>query len=150
MPQSLAYNYIHLIFSTKQRNEWITPDVEPHLYAHIAGICINLDSHVMAIGGMPDHIHILLSLSKKYALVTLVQEIKKVSSQWMKEQPGVRPDFYWQKGYGAFSVSPRHLERVKRYIVNQKRHHNDETFKEEYIGFLKDYKADFDEHYLWD
>jgi len=89
MAHSLAYNYIHLVFSTKHRNEWITPVVEPQLYAHIAGICSRLDSHALAIGGMPDHIHILLSLSKKYALVTLVQEIKKVSSRWMKEQPDI-------------------------------------------------------------
>jgi putative transposase len=104
----------------------------------------------MAIGGMPDHVHILLSLSKKHALVTLVQEIKKVSSVWMKEQPDIRPDFYWQNGYGAFSVSPGHIERVKRYIANQKRHHKDTSFKEEYVGFLKEYNADYDERYVWD
>ncbi len=150
MPQSLAYNYIHLVFSTKYREPTIPASVEPHLYAHIAAICLRLDSHALAIGGMPDHIHILLSLSKKHALVTLVQEIKKVSSLWMKEQPGVSPDFYWQNGYGAFSVSPRHVERVKRYIARQKIHHAATTFKDEYIGFLKDYNADYNEDYLWD
>lgn len=150
MPQSLAYNYIHLVFSTKYREDLILYSVEQQLYAHIAGICSRLDSHALAIGGMPDHIHILLSLSKKQALVKLVQEIKKISSLWMKEQPDIQPDFYWQNGYGAFSVSPRHIERVKRYIANQKKHHASATFQEEYIGFLKEYTANYDERYLWD
>jgi len=149
MPQSLAYNYIHLVFSTKYREPLIVPEMETKLYAYMSGICKNYDSPALQIGGMPDHIHILFVLSKKIALVTLVTELKKNSSKWIKEQ-GNYPGFYWQGGYGAFSVSPRHVDQIKNYIANQKEHHMDKTFKEEYASILKKYNAEYDERYVWD
>jgi len=99
---------------------------------------------------MPDHIHILFSLSKKVALVKVVEEIKKNSSRWIKEQDSRYTDFYWQNGYGAFSVSPRHIDIVTNYIINQKEHHREKTFKSEYIGFLNKYDINYDERYVWD
>ncbi|KGO92139.1 IS200/IS605 family transposase [Flavobacterium subsaxonicum] len=142
MPQSLAYNYIHLVFSTKHREHLILPEIESKLYAYITGICKNSESPALQIGGMPDHIHILFVLSKKISLVKFIEEIKKTSSKWIKSIEGGHPDFYWQDGYGAFSVSPKHIEMVKNYILSQKEHHKEKTFKEEYITFLKQYNVD--------
>jgi len=149
MSHSLSCNYIHLIFSTKYREQYITPDAEPSLYAYIKGTCENLESPVVAIGGMPDHIHILLRMSKNVSLVTLVKEIKVNSSKWIKQQNNI-PHFYWQIGYGAFSVSPQNTIRVYNYILNQKEHHKQESFQQEYLTILKQSKADFDERYIWD
>lgn len=149
MPQSLAYNYIHLVFSTKYREPLIAPEVEEALYKYITGICKNYECTLLQIGGMPDHVHLLFVLSKKVALVTFVTELKKSSSKWIKSQ-GSYPDFYWQGGYGAFSVSPRHVEQIKNYIANQKEHHRHKTFKEEYTGILIKHNVDYDERYVWD
>lgn len=150
MPHSLAYNYIHLVFSTKYREHTISPEIEQKLYDYIAGICKNLESPALQIGGITDHIHILFILSKNISLVSFVKEIKASSSKWIKTQGLQYNNFYWQGGYGAFSVSPKHIDIVKRYIANQKEHHRKKTFQEEYIAFLKEYKAEYDERYVWD
>jgi len=150
MPKSLAYNYIHLVFSTKYREHKILPEIEAKLYEYVAGICKNFDSPALQIGGMSDHVHILFILSKKFSLVRVVEEIKKNSSKWMKEQSDKYLDFYWQTGYGAFSVSPKQVNIVKQYIANQKEHHKIKTYKEEYTNFLIQYNIEHDEKYLWD
>ena len=150
MPQSLAYNYIHLVFSTKYREHTILPEIEPKLYAYIAGICKNLESPALQIGGITDHIHILFVLSKKITLIAFVEEIKKRSSKWIKTQGTQYHNFYWQGGYGAFSVSPKQVDTVKYYIANQKEHHQKKTFQHEYLAFLKEYNVEYDERYVWD
>lgn len=150
MPQSLAYNYIHLVFSTKYREHTILPEIEQKLYDYIAGICKNLESPAIQIGGITDHIHILFVLSKNISLVSFVKEIKTSSSKWIKTQGKQYDNFYWQGGYGAFSVSPKKVDIVKRYIANQKEHHSKQTFQKEYITFLKEYNIEYDERYVWD
>ena len=149
MPQSLANVYIHLVFSTKHRQPFIQPEIEDKLYGYISGIGRNLDCPVLQIGGIEDHIHILLVLSMKITLADIVEDIKKNSSKWIKTQ-GDCDYFYWQNGYGAFSVSPRHVDRVKRYIANQKEHHRTKSFMSEYVGILKQYNITYDEKYVWD
>ena len=150
MGQSLVKNYIHIIFSTKYRQHLIKPDVEEELYAYLGGICNRLESPPIKIGGFTDHIHILCRLSKKIALAKLLEEVKSHSSKWMKTKSDDLKNFYWQDGYGAFSVNPSEVDVVIRYIANQKEHHTRKSFKDEYRAFLKKYEVEYDERYVWD
>jgi len=150
MGQSLVKNYIHLIFSTKNREPLIHPSVENELYAYLGGICKNLDCTPIKVGGHIDHIHILCMLSKKIALIKLLEEVKSHSSKWIKTQGDVYSNFYWQDGYGAFSVNPSEVDVVINYIASQKEHHRKKTFQEEYRAFLKKYCVEYDERYVWE
>jgi|SRR5690554_40158 len=150
MSQSLVKNYIHIVFSTKHRNPCIHPPYQEKLHAYIAGICNNLECHVLIVGGYTDHIHILCMLSKKVALMTLVQKVKANASRWMKDQDKSLYNFSWQNGYGAFSVKSSETDVVFRYIKNQQEHHKQKSFKEEYLLLLETYNMDYDERYLWD
>ena len=150
MGQSLVKNYIHLVFSTKYREPLIDDAIESDLYAYLGGICNQLECQPIKIGGFKDHIHILCMLSKKTALMKLVEELKSHSSKWIKTKGENYRNFYWQGGYGAFSVNPAEMDVVVRYIENQKEHHRKKIFQEEYRGFLKKYKVEYDERYVWD
>lgn len=149
MGQSLVKNYIHIVFSTKKRKSMISSKHEQELYNYLGGICKNLECQPVKIGGYSDHIHILCMLSKKITLMKLVENLKSHSSKWMKTKENTPEEFYWQDGYGAFSVNPSEVEIVINYIANQKKHHRKKTFQEEYRAFLKKYKVDFDERYVW-
>jgi len=150
MGQSLVKNYLHIVFSTKQRQPLITDDIEHALHAYLGGICKNLDCQPIKVGGYTDHIHMLCMLSKKIALMKLLEEIKSHSSKWIKTQGEVFSNFYWQDGYGAFSVNPSEVDTVISYIANQKEHHSTKTFQDEYRAFLKKYQVEYDERYVWD
>ena len=150
MPQSLIRNYIHIITSTKNHHPLITEDIENELYAYIGGICKNLECHPIIVGGHKDHIHVLCLLSKKIALMKLLEEFKSHSSKWVKTKGEKFKNFYWQNGYGAFSVNPAEIEVMKNYILTQKEHHRKKTFKDEYRDFLKKYNVEYDERYVWD
>ena len=150
MGQSLVKNYLHIIFSTKQRVPLIHQLVEVELYSYIGGICKEMECFPIKIGGHTDHLHILCLLSKKIALMNLLEEVKSHSSKWMKTKGVELKDFYWQNGYGAFSVNPSEIDKVIAYIENQKEHHRKKSFQEEYRAFLKKYKVEYDERYVWD
>lgn len=150
MGQSLVKNYIHLVFSTKYRQPLILESVESELYSYLGGICRELECLPVKIGGYSDHVHILCMLSKKIALMKLLEEVKSHSSKWIKTKDESLRNFYWQDGYGAFSVNPSQVDIVSRYIENQKRHHTRKTFQGEYRIFLKKYKVEYDERYVWD
>ena len=150
MPQSLVKNYIHIVFSTKHRQPFIKKAIKAELHAYLGGICRDLECFPRAIGGVEDHVHILCLLSKKIALVDLVAKVKANSSKWMKTNGDEYATFYWQGGYGAFSVNPSEIEVVIEYIQNQEEHHKKRTFKEEFRLFLKKYEIEFDERYVWD
>ena len=150
MGQSLVQNYLHIIFSTKHRQKLIYPPYEEELHAYIGGTCKKLDSPVLTVGGYTDHIHILCMLSKKIPLMTLVQKVKANSSKWMKTNDESLSNFFWQDGYGAFSVNPRQVDNVIKYIENQHEHHHKKTFKKEYRQILKEHKVEYDEKYVWD
>jgi putative transposase len=150
MGQSIVKNYIHLIFSTKDRQPLITESIENDLFNYLGGTCLKLDCQPITVGGYLDHVHILCMLSKKIALIKLMESIKSNSSKWMKTIDDQFNDFYWQDGYGAFSVNPSEIDTASVYIRNQKQHHQKKTFQEEYRGFLKKYKVDYDERYVWD
>lgn len=150
MGQSLVKNYMHLVFSTKYRQQLIYPPVEAELHAYLGEICNKLDCRVIKIGGYTDHIHILCALSKKIPLMKLMEELKSHSSKWIKTKGKGYENFYWQDGYGAFSVNPSQVDRVINYIANQHEHHSKKTFKNEYRLYLKQNNVDFDEKYVWD
>lgn len=150
MGQSLVKNYIHIVFSTKHRTPMIQPLYEEELHSYLGGICKNLECPPIKIGGYTDHIDILCMLSKKIALMKLLEEVKSHSSKWMKTKSDSLNNFYWQDGYGAFSVNPSEVERVISYIERQHEHHSKKTFQDEYRAFLKKYKVEYDERYVWD
>ena len=150
MPQSISYNYSHITFSTKERHPLIDEQIQEELFKYIGGICKSMDFIPLKIGGYNDHIHILCLLSRKIPLMKLIEEVKSHSSKWIKSKGDRYKNFYWQKGYGSFSVNPTEIDVVIRYIENQAEHHKSKTFQEEYLTFLKKYNVDFDERYLWE
>jgi putative transposase len=151
MSQSLVQIYVHLIFSTKARWPFLKDDaLREQVHAYLVGICRGQDSPAIQVGGVEDHVHLLLQLGKTCDISTLVRELKRESSKWIKLQ---RPDldkFHWQAGYGAFSVSPAHVGILTQYIVTQKQHHARETFQDEFRRICKKYGVPLDERYVWD
>ena len=150
MGQSLVKNYIHIVFSTKHRQQLIHPPVEAELHSYLGGICNKLGCQVIKVGGFTDHIHILCMLSTKVALMKLLEEVKSHSSKWIKTKGAGYETFYWQDGYGAFSVNPSEVSTVIAYIANQQEYHSKKTFKDEYRSILKKYDVVYDEQYVWD
>jgi putative transposase len=148
MPQSLSKLWVHIIFSTKGRDPFLNEKVCSKAHAYMAGILKNLGALVGEIGGTEDHVHILCCLPRTLSLAQLVEEVKKSSSQKMKAN-GIT-NFYWQRGYGSFSVSQSEVETVVRYIKKQKEHHRKMSFQEEYKIFLKRHRVDYDEKFVWD
>ena len=117
MPQSLVKNYIHIIFSTKDRYPFINDKIKNELFKYLGGICKNMECFPLIIGGYRDHIHILCLLSRKIALMKLIEELKSHSSKWIKSKGKTYQNFYWQRGYGGFSVKPSETNIVKDYIL---------------------------------
>ncbi|MDZ7288596.1 MAG: IS200/IS605 family transposase [candidate division KSB1 bacterium] len=150
MPQSLSKILVHVIFSTKHRQPLIRPEIETELFKYMASICREYESPALIINGTVDHVHILLSLSRKIALSDLLEKVKKSSSKWIKTKGAFYENFYWQNGYGAFSIGQSGVEAVKEYIAKQKERHRKKTFQEEYRAFLKKYQIEYDERYVWD
>lgn len=150
MPQSLARIPIHLIYSTKHREPLISDSVRDSLHRYQAWILTNLGCVPILINSVEDHIHALFELSRTVTIATVAEEVKKSSSKWMKSQGEEFAEFAWQAGYGAFGVSVSNVDRVRRYIENQREHHRDVSFQEEFRGFLKRHGIAFDERYVWD
>jgi REP element-mobilizing transposase RayT len=150
MGQSLVKNYIHIVYSTKYRQPLIHQPYEDELHGYLGGICKKLECQPIKIGGYTDHVHILCMLSKKIALMKLVEEVKSHSSKWIKTLDSSLQSFYWQDGYGAFSVNPAEVDSVITYIANQHEHHSKKTYQDEYRAFLKKYEIEYDERYVWD
>jgi REP element-mobilizing transposase RayT len=150
MPQSLVNNVIHLVFSTRDRQPLITDLLRPSLHPYLMGIIRNLDCVPIEVGGIADHVHLLLALSKNLALSKAVEEIKKSSSIWAKTQGPEFTNFYWQNGYGAFSVSASLVDTVRHYIRRQAEHHAQRSFQDELRLLLNKHGISFDERYLWD
>ena len=150
MPQSLSQIYIHL-FSTKNRQPFISDTIGPDLYAYMASVFHDeCKSPAKLIRGVEDHVHILFNLARTWAVADVVEAIKTSSSKWMKTKGENLHSFQWQTGYGAFSVSRSHIEKVMDYIRNQKEHHRKSGFQDEFRGLLKKYDVEYDERYVWD
>lgn len=148
MAQSLANVVIHLIWSVKDRRPLIEDGVRDGLHRYMAGTLQNLESPALVINSMPDHVHVLCQLARTLAISKLVEEVKKNSSKWMKQQ-GVGA-FAWQNGYGVFSVSQSNVETVRRYLERQVEHHKRRDFKDEFRAFCKRHNVPMDERYVWD
>jgi putative transposase len=149
MGQSFVKNYMHIVFSTKHRVPLITPDIEPELHRYLGGICNSLNCQSVKVGGYTDHVHILCMLSKNIAMSQLMQELKSSSSKWIKTLGPDFRNFYWQTGYGAFSVRSSDIDGVVRYIENQHAHHSKKSFQDEYRAILTKNKLEWDERYVW-
>src|SRR5215203_1854811 len=150
MPQSLSSILIHLIFSTKNREPFLMPEIEVELYPYMASIFKALKSPALIINGTSDHLHTLFSLSRVVTIAELVEEVKTESSKWIKTKGRDFQNFHWQSGYGAFSIAQSQVSPVKRYIRRQKEHHRRVNFQDEYRKFLKAYEVEYDERYVWD
>ena len=151
MPQSLAQIYVHLVFSTKHRESFLVdPAFRSRVHGYLVGICKNLGAPSLQIGGVSDHVHILCRLSKTGDVSSLIRDLKRDSTNWIKEVNPPLSGFHWQNGYGAFSVSPGHVQALIQYIQNQEQHHAAETFQDEYRRLCKIYGAELDERYVWD
>lgn len=149
MPQSLSKIWTHLIFSTKDRYPFLSDgQIREDMHAYLASILKAHNCPTLFVGGVADHIHVLFVLSKNDSIANIVYELKRSSSKWVKTQ-GLRK-FHWQSGYGAFSVSASHVDKVRAYIARQEQHHRRKTFEDEFREFLKRYKIDYDERYAWD
>jgi REP element-mobilizing transposase RayT len=142
--------YIQVVFAVKFRNALINPEWEEKLYQYITGIVKNKNQKLIAINGMPDHIHIFLGLKPSCCLSDLVRDIKKSSTTFITENKLSDFKFQWQNGYGAFSYSHSHIDNVYKYIMNQKEHHKKVSFKAEYLEFLKKFEIEYDEKYVFD
>ncbi len=152
MPQSLAQIYLHIVFSTKHRMPFLKDrEVREAMHAYLAGICKKSGSPALRIGGTEDHVHIACRFSRRHVVADLLRKLKEGSSKWVKGRAApALADFYWQRGYGAFSVSPGHLPALIDYIANQEEHHRKESFQGEYRRLLKKYDVAYDERYVWD
>ncbi|MDQ3743594.1 MAG: IS200/IS605 family transposase [Acidobacteriota bacterium] len=150
MPQSLSSILVHLVFSTKHREPYITLEIESELHAYLAAVFRECHSPALTINGTENHVHTLFVLSRTVTVAELVEEVKKRSSKLAKTKGGSHRNFQWQAGYGAFSIGQSNVQALKRYIAEQKEHHRRRTFEEEYRGFLEKYGVDYDERYVWD
>jgi REP element-mobilizing transposase RayT len=144
----LDLNY-HLVFSTKIRHPWIKQSWAPRLYSYLGGILRENDGVAGAIGGSPDHVHLLAGLKASRSLSEIMRDLKSDSSSWIHRTIDGCRRFQWQDGYGAFTVGRGEIELVRAYINDQKEHHRKKTFQEEYVALLKASGVNFDERYLW-
>ncbi len=150
MPGTYSKLLYHIAFSTKGRVPMITPDVEPRLHEYLGGIVRTMNGVPIRIGGMPDHVHLLIRWRTDETLAALLRTVKARSSRWVhKTLPSLRT-FAWQEGYGAFTVSQSQVTSVARYIATQAEHHRIRSFEEEYLELLRAHEIEFDVKYLWD
>src|SRR5262249_6572848 len=145
MAQTLVSLITHIIFSTKSREPLITPDIEPEVFAYMGGILNNHESRLLDAGGTADHVHLLVSQSKNIALSSLMKDLKKNTSSWIKTKGTRFRNFHWQDGYGAFSIRKSDIPELRKYIASQKEHHRKRSFKEELIQFLQEEGIEYDE-----
>jgi REP element-mobilizing transposase RayT len=141
--------YIHVVFAVKGRESLIHASWEEELYKYITGIVSNKEQKMLAINGMPDHIHIFIGMKPSCCLSDLVREIKKSSNDFIKEKRFTKCKFSWQEGFGAFSYAHSQIDTVVNYIKNQKEHHRKQTFRDEYVEFLKKFAIEFKEEHIF-
>lgn len=150
MPRTYTNLLTHIIFSTKQRQPFITDNIKPRLHSYIGGIFRELHGVAYNVGGVTDHVHLLVSMPPALSISDAVRTIKTNSSKWMKQQGDDFKSFEWQNGFGAFAVSQSNMNDVARYIAEQEEHHRTRTFQEEYIAFLERHGIEYDKRYVFD
>ncbi|MEO8760894.1 MAG: IS200/IS605 family transposase [Bacteroidia bacterium] len=150
MANTYSQIYIQVVFAVKGRENLVHTKWKEELYKYICGIVNGKNQKVYAINGMPDHIHILLSIKPDISLSDLIRDVKANSSKWINTKSFVKGKFQWQEGFGAFSYSQSQLDNVITYINNQEEHHLKKTFKQEYIALLDNFKIEFEEKYVFE
>ena len=151
MPQSLAKILVHIVFSTKNRTPWLRDEgIRKELHAYMTTVLQTMDSPALIVNGTEDHVHILCMLSRNHAIKKIVEEVKKAPSKWIKQKGDEFKDFYWQAGYGVFSVSESKADEVRRYIVNQEERHKRMTFQDEFRKICERHGVPIDERHVWD
>ena len=150
MGQSLASVLVHLIYSTKNREPFLTPEIDPELYAYQATVFHEFGCPALIINGTADHVHALFRLGRTITISDLVEEVKKRSSKWLKAKGPALAGFHWQAGYGAFSIGESGVAGLRCYIAAQKEHHRRKSFQEEFRAFFTKYQIEYDERYVWD
>jgi putative transposase len=150
VPQSFATVPLHIIFSTKGREPLLPMELVPRLREYISGMLPDFKCRLQNLNGMPDHVHLLVSLGREITLADLLRRVKAGSSRWIHDTFPELRHFGWQEGYGVFAVSPSQLAKVNRYIDRQPEHHRTRTFQEEFREFLKAHGEEWDERYVWD
>ena len=150
MPQSLAKVYIHLVFSTKNREPVLPDEIRPGLHDYFGGTLNGLGCSPLEINSEPDHAHLLFVMTRTATLSDVVGQLKKSANDWLRARGSRFANFYWQGGYGAFSVSQSAVAGVREYIRNQRQHHQRVSFQDEFRAFLRRYEIAFDERYVWD
>ena len=150
MPQSLARVVLHVVFSTKNRVPFLKdPEVRARLHAYMAGALQAIGCEPILINGVEDHVHILCNLSRTVTIAGLVETAKGGPSKWMKEQGPAYGDFYWQGGYGSFSVSQSNVEQVRAYVAAQEEHHRKVSYQDEFRALCRKHGVEIDERYVW-
>jgi putative transposase len=150
MANTFSQIYIQTVFAVSSRQSLIRPEFKEELYKYITGIFRNSGQKLIAVNGMPDHIHILLGLKPAMALADLVQDVKVGSSNFINQKKWIRGEFSWQEGYGAFSYGHSQLNAVIRYIQNQEKHHQRSSFRNEYLTLLRKFDIAFDDKYVFE
>jgi len=150
MPQSLSLVIVHVIFSTKDRRPLLDTNTRPNLHAYLATVARNAGCECYRAGGVADHVHLAIRLSRTLTIADLVENLKTSSSKWLKAQSPMLKTFSWQRGYACFSVGPTDLDPLCAYIEKQEKHHRTRTFQEEFRMFLKKYGVEYNAAYVWD
>jgi putative transposase len=150
MPQSFASIIIQIVFSTKDRAPWLDDLIRPRMHAYLAEVCRDATDVMFAVGGVADHVHIATALPRTLTVADLVEKPKVASSMWIKEASSAHAGFYWQRGYGAFSVGASGKDALVEYVLNQEENHRQRSFQDEYRGLLTKYGVTWDERYVWD
>ena len=151
MPQTLSCVYLHIVFSTKNRAGFLMDSgLRKKMHAYLAGIAANQGCPAVRVGGVADHVHLLVRMGRGITQSDLLRELKRSSSVWVKTESGNLGDFAWQNGAGLFSISPGHVDAVCRYIENQESHHQEISFQDEARSIFTKYGIEWDEHYVWE
>jgi putative transposase len=151
MPQSLARIYLHIVFSTKERVPFLlSSELRRRVHSYLAGIGKSRGCFLECVGGVEDHVHLLCRMSRTETVANFVRDLKRDSSLWIKTIEEAPKEFEWQDGYGAFSISPSHVEPLTHYIETQEWHHRTESFQDEFRRLLAKYEVEYDEQYVWD
>ncbi len=150
MPNTYTKLYAHVVFAVRGRESLISGSWQQELYKYISGIIKEKKQKLYIINGMPDHLHLLISIGPDIPLSDLIQDIKASSSKWINEKDFVKGKFYWQEGFAAFSYGESQLPVLINYIKNQEEHHKKKSFKDEYLKLLQSFKVDFNERYLFE
>ena len=150
MPHSFISCHVHYVFSTKDRQKLLTPDIQERLYPYLGGIARTNNMKALTVGGAKEHVHMLVSLPSTISIAKGIQLIKGGASKWVNEELNLRNRFEWQVGYGAFSIGISQVEKTISYIENQEEHHRTKTFQEEFLAFLQRHNIPYDPERIWD